>query len=99
MATFVASLISGGVQEISLISLISGYCTNIFEQNSQIIAKIEISTEAMLIRALIKGTRSFVARALKKCAHAGTSPSRTWFVNNYFNVWDIITTYVKARIK
>jgi hypothetical protein len=36
-----------------------------------------------LIRALIKGTRSFVARALRKCAHAGTSSYRTWFVNNY----------------
>jgi hypothetical protein len=48
MATFAASLISGGVQEISLISLIGGYCTNIFEQNSQIIAKIEMSSEAIV---------------------------------------------------
>jgi hypothetical protein len=48
MATFAASLISGGVQEISLISLIGGYCTNIFEQNSQIIAKIEMSSEVVV---------------------------------------------------
>jgi hypothetical protein len=48
MATFAASLISGGVQEISLISLIGGYCTNIFEQNSQITAKIEMSSEAIV---------------------------------------------------
>jgi hypothetical protein len=45
MATFAASLISGGVQEISLILLIGGYFTNIFEQNPQIIAKIEMSSE------------------------------------------------------
>jgi hypothetical protein len=31
----------------------------------------------------MKSTRSLVARALKKGAHAGTSSSRTWFVNNY----------------
>jgi hypothetical protein len=37
----------------------------------------------LLIRALIKGTRSFGARTLKKFAHTGTSSSRTWFVNNY----------------
>jgi hypothetical protein len=48
MATFAASLISGGVQEISAIALIGGYCTNIFEQNSQIIAKIEMSSEAIV---------------------------------------------------
>jgi hypothetical protein len=47
MATFAASLISG-VQEISLISLIGEYCANIFEQNSQIIAKIEMSSKAIV---------------------------------------------------
>jgi hypothetical protein len=48
MATFAASIISGGVQEISLISLIGRYCTNIFEQNSQILAKIEMLSEAIV---------------------------------------------------